>query len=224
MPDLSSYLQLVPSWNSVRPRFMNTVAVLVRPMVDAQTMLAQLTADFDIDTAIGVQLDMVGQWVGRSRWVEMPIRGKYFSLDVPEQQVGFDQGYWARPYDPRSGLEPMDDDTYRTLLKFKAIANEWTGVLEDIAPALAELLPGIALMDLGDTKTGLMSFDVLIIDAIEPILLAALEQTFFIKPSGVRANFIASSVPGQPLFGFDIQTATVAGFDTGAWNKLLLSL
>ena len=92
MPDLSYYLQLIPSWNSDKPRFVNTLAALLQPMVDAQAMLAKLNTDFDIDTAIGVQLDQIGQWLGVSRWVTVPITNVYFSFDLPEDKCRFRSG------------------------------------------------------------------------------------------------------------------------------------
>src|SRR3954453_4905573 len=114
---LSDYLARIPTYHSTRPRFMNTLAVLCQPLVDAMVMLDQLTYDFDLDTAVGVQLDMVGQWLGRDRWLKMPFTDIYFSFDLPEDRVGFDQGVWLGPYDARDGVRALDDDTYRTLLK-----------------------------------------------------------------------------------------------------------
>ena len=224
---LAEYLGLITSWHSTRPRFMNTVAALIQPLVDSQDMLAKLTADFDLDTAIGVQLDQVGQWIGRTRYVKQPITGVFFSFDLPDQRVGFDQGVWLGKYDPTDGIIALDDETYRAVLKLQAIANQWDGTLASIADELDRVFPGIAIQDLGDTPQGLMAMDILIPSAlISSLLLNVLEQDFPIKPSGVRTNFIETTLSTQPIFAFDVPASPggpLGGFDEAAWGIVVLT-
>jgi hypothetical protein len=231
---LAEYLGLITSWHSTRPRFMNTVAALIQPLVDAQDMLAKLTADFDLDTAVGVQLDVVGQWIGRTRYVKQPIKGVFFSFDdsldgTPgsSPRTGFDQGVWLGRYDPTDGLVALDDETYRAVLKLQAIANQWDGTLSQIADQLDAVFPGIVIQDLGDTPTGLMAMDILIPSAlISSLLLAVLEQDFPIKPSGVRTNFIETTLSTQPIFAFDVPASSggpLGGFDEAAWGIVVLT-
>jgi hypothetical protein len=224
---LSDYLSLITSWHADKPRFVNTMAVLLQPMVEAQAMLQQLTADFDIDTAIGVQLDMVGQWVGRSRYIKQPITGVYFSFDLPADRVGFDQGHWKGQFDSAEGVVALDDETYRTVLKLQAIANGWDGTLASIADAFDAVFPGVVIDDKGDTVDGLMSMDVLVPGVhLSSLLLAVLEQDFMLKPSGVRTTFLETTVPTEPLFAFDVAATPggpMAGFDEGAWGIVLLT-
>ena len=199
---LADYIGLITSWHSDKPKFVNTVAVLVQPLVDAQAMLAQMTADFDLDTAVGVQLDQVGQWIGRTRYISQPITGVFFSFnDGAGPRTGFNQGIWLGDYDPTDAITAMDDETYRTVLKLQAIANHWDGTLTSIAEPLDSVFPGIAIQDLGDTPAGLMSMDVLLPGAfVSSLLLAILEQDFPIKPSGVHVSFIETSVSTQSHF------------------------
>ena len=223
---LEQYLGLITSWHSDKPRFVNTVAVLIQPLVDAQAMLQKLTADFDIDTAIGVQLDMVGQWVGRSRYIKAPISGVYFSFDLPAQRVGFDQGQWFGPDSSVDGVHALDDETYRTVLKLQALANSWDGTMELIADAFDAVFPGVVIDDKGDTANGLMSMDVLVPAVhLSSLMLAVLEQDFMLKPSGVRTTFLETTVSTEPLFAFDVAFVAggpMAGFDDGAWGIILL--
>ena len=224
---LSDYLSLITSWHADKPRFVNTVAVLVQPLVEAQAMLQQLTADFDIDTAIGVQLDMVGQWVGRSRYIQQPIEGVYFAFDLPNDRVGFDQGHWKGPYDSVEGVVALDDETYRTVLKLQAIANSWDGTIPSIADQFDAVFPGVVIDDKGDTAGGLMSMEVLVPGQhLSSLLLAVLQQDFMLKPSGVRTTFFETSVATEPLFAFDVAATPggpMAGFDQGAWGIVLLT-
>ncbi len=232
---LSDYIGLITSWHSDKPRFVNTVAALIQPLVDAQDMLARLTADFDLDTAIGVQLDQVGQWIGRTRYITTPISGVFFSFDdsfdgTPgdSPRTGFDQGTWLGKYDPRDHIIGLDDDTYRMVLKLQAIANHWDGTLVGLSDQLDHVFPGIAIQDLGDTPQGLMAMDVLIPSAlISSLLLYVLEQDFPIKPSGVRVNFIETTVTTEPIFAFDVPYhpgSPLGGFDQAAWGIVVLTV
>jgi hypothetical protein len=223
--DLGFYLGLVTSWHSTKPRFMNTLAALLQPMIDAQLMLEALTAEFDLDAAQGVQLDVVGQWIGRTRYVMAPITGVFFSFDDGGgARTGFDQGVWLGKYVPTDAITALDDDTYRTLLKMQALANEWDGTLASIQTAFNAVFPGVVVQDLGDTATGLMSMDVLIPGVeMSSLMLAVLEQDFPIKPSGVHLTIVETTVAYQPIFGFDISTKAIDGFDKGAWGKIIFS-
>jgi hypothetical protein len=222
---LEEYLALITSYHSTRPRFVNTVAALVQPMVAAMAMLQHLTIDFDLDTAIGVQLDMVGQWLGRDRYLKLPVTNVFFSFDDWDgPDTGFDKGVWQGKYDARDQVARLDDETYRMILKLQAIANQWTGEVPPIVIPFDDVFPGVVMDDRGDKPGGLMACDVLIPGPeITKIMLYVLEQDFALKASGVRYNFIETTVTTDPLFGFDIDNNTIAGFDRGAWGKIILS-
>ncbi len=216
------YLALVTNFHSNRPRFMNMLALLVQPLVDAQAMLDKMRADFDIDTAIGVQLDQVGQWLGRDRYLHMPISGVYFAFDTPG--VGFDEGHWQGLFDPTDEIRALDDETYRSILKLQALANRWDGTLPSIAADFDRVFPGAIIDDRGDQPGQVMTMDVIIPSVWLPALLeAALVQMFPLKPSGVRVNILKSTVIGEPVFGFDVDNQTIGGFDTGAWATVIYS-
>ena len=228
---LADYLGLVTPYHSTRPKYMNMVAALLQPLVDAQAFLATLTADFDLDTAVGVQLDMVGQWIGRSRYLQLPLTGVYFTLyrnsaavPVPPLRDGMDQGVWMGPYDPTAGIVAMPDDVYRKVLQLQAIANSWDGTLASIQAAFDRIFPGVVVQDKGDTSGGLMAMDVLI-PGIEmsSLLLGVLEQDFPIKPSGVLLNIIESTVLTTAIFGFDLDAtgSPIRGFDHGSWGIVI---
>jgi hypothetical protein len=204
---------------------MNTLAALIQPLVDAQLLLDSLTEDFDLDIGVGVQLDVLGQWIGRTRYVRAPITGVFFSFDDGGgPRTGFDQGAWLGKYQPTDAITALDDETYRTLLKLQAIANEWDGTLASIQASFNAVFPGIVVQDLGDTADGLMTMDVLIPGVeLSSLMLAVLEQDFPIKPSGVHLNIIETTVSTQPIFGFDIDTQVIGGFDHGAWGRLVFS-
>jgi hypothetical protein len=224
---LGDYLALIPPFNANKPRFINMLASLLQPIIDAQDMLAAMLADFDLDTAVGVQLDIVGQWIGRTRYLQVPIAGVYFTFHAATDTVlrdGFNQGIWLGPFDPTTGIIAMPDDTYRKILKLQAIANEWDGTVPSIQAAFNAVYPGVVVQDMGDTSGGLMVMDVLI-PGIEmnSLELAALQQDFPIKPSGVHINIIESTVTSTPLFGFNVDNNIIGGFNHGSWGVVIQS-
>jgi len=128
MADLTDYTGLITSEHNQRPKFMAVVAALAQPMVDLMGVLESMPPKFDLDEAVGAQLDDVGRWVGISRIIRTPLTNVYFSLDL--DGIGFDQGIWKGPFDPDTGLTTLDDDTYLAVIRAKIGANHWDGTME----------------------------------------------------------------------------------------------
>lgn len=76
---MSKYTDRISNYHAGKPKFFAHVDLSTRPLIDiAQTMAGMISA-FDIDTAVGKQLDILGEWIGRKRRVSTPISGVYFS-------------------------------------------------------------------------------------------------------------------------------------------------
>jgi hypothetical protein len=134
MTDVTDYTGLVTSEHADKPNFMAMVGGVAQAFVDIQNQLSATPPAFDLDSAVGVQLDAVGLWVGVTRNVSTPLTGVYFSLDTVG--LGFDQGVWQGPFDPTTGVVSLDDDTYRLLIRAKIGANSWDGTLGTSAAIL----------------------------------------------------------------------------------------
>ncbi|RRA01919.1 DUF2612 domain-containing protein [Burkholderia cepacia] len=215
MAELDDYTALITSEHSDKPKFMAVVEMLSAPLVDLMNLLGGMPALFDLDVAVGDQLDVLGQWIGLSREVNTPLTGIYFSFDVGG--LGFDQGVWKGPFDPDTGLVSLDDDTYLMTLRAKIAANRWDstpGAAADILDSLAPADTRVFLEDPCD-----MSITIGIAGKQPPALYVALLKNGFLslKPEAVHVNYAVTSVDGAPIFGFDIDNQYVAGFDTGAW-------
>ncbi|WP_334046126.1 DUF2612 domain-containing protein [Burkholderia cepacia] len=218
MADLIEYTALITSEHSDKPRFMATVESLVQPLVDQMGVLQSMPGRFDLDNAVGVQLDDVGLWVGVSRKIRTPLTGVYFSFDIAG--LGFDQGTWKGPFDPDSGLTVLDDDTYRLVIRAKIGANHWDGTLEQSAAILNSIFDADTHVFIEDHQD--MSMTIGIAGKVPPATFLALLSGGYIplKPEGVRVNYtVVTTVDGSPLFGFDMSNQLVAGFDVGAWSR-----
>lgn len=210
------YLDLIPNWNRNKPKFSANLRALIDPLAGLQAFLAGMPLAFDIDTAIGVQLDIVGIWVGRSRFVAMPLENVWFSFDT--EGLGFDQGNWKGPYDLDAGMSRLDDDHYRILLKAKIAANQWDGTLPGAKAVLEPVFGGDSIVFIQDNMD--MSITIGVAGKIPSAVSLALLAGGYIplKPEGVRVSYLVVSVDQTPLFGFDVQNDFIAGFDTGSWG------
>jgi hypothetical protein len=216
MRTLADYLALVPSQHQGKPKYMATLELVLAPQVAMQEFINNIPQAFDLDEAIGVQLDIVGQWIGATRYINAPINGIFFSFDTSGQ--GFDQAIWFGPFTPTQGLIALYDDLYREFLYAKAAANEWNGELTsawNIYQMLLAPYPGAMLL-VQDNQD--MTMTVAIGGTLPPVLvqLLVLNEHLPLRPSGVQQFSYLTSVPGAPLFGFDVETALISGLDVGS--------
>jgi hypothetical protein len=75
---MSKYTDLITNYHATKPLFFQHVDLSTRPLLDTSTALNSLITAFDIDTAVGVQLDILGEWIGRSRYVAVPYQAFSF--------------------------------------------------------------------------------------------------------------------------------------------------
>jgi hypothetical protein len=208
---------LITSYHSHKPKFFDHISLITQPFIDIQDATNKQVFDFDLDTAIGVQLDAVGLWIGIGRTVKTPIEGVFFSLDI--DGVGADQGVWKGKFDAMDGLTSLDDDTYRTVLRAKIAANHWDGTAETLTDIYQAIFPEgktqIFAVDNFD-----MTMDVFITgEGISAVMKAVIAEGYLdIKPAAVGIkSYIVTSVPGC-LLGFDINNAFITGLDNGSWG------
>ncbi|MBU9832504.1 DUF2612 domain-containing protein [Rahnella sp. FC061912-K] len=226
---MSKYTDLITNYHSQKPLFVNHIDLITRPLTDASNVMTSLIREFDIDEAIGVQLDTLGKWIGRTRVVSQPISGVYFSFDT--DGLGFDQGVWQGPYDPDAGFTNLSDETYRIVLKAKIAINHWNGTNETLPAILDTALAGSGLtmqiVDNQDMTISVWVFPETDISNVSLELIAAIRQGYLtVKAAGVWAGDIQTpsiETPsvGNKFFGFDMDNEYIAGFDTGAWEKTL---
>ena len=98
----------------------------VAPLADLQAKLKQFQRDFDVDEAVGAQLDAIGKWVGIGRSIDIPISDYFFTWGGTDQ-VGWEAGVWEGYGDSRTKKYDLTDDMYRQLIKAKALLNSWKG-------------------------------------------------------------------------------------------------
>lgn len=215
--DISQYTGLITSEHADKSNFVATVAASVQPLADILATLNGMPTAFDIDNAVDAQLDIVGQWVGITRYVKTPLTGLYFSFDA--LFVGWDQGLWLGPGDPTAGLTAMPDDIYRLMLKAKIAANQWDGTIPGAYAAWDQLFAAygfeILIQDNGDMTMILAITGAFNNPAFQDLFSGGY---FDLRPAGVLIEGYLYPSANAPFFGFDVENSAISGFDVGAWG------
>lgn len=214
---MSTYTDLITSEHATRPKFRAVVELTTDPLAEAIALLSSYNAKFDIDTAVGAQLDVVGEWVGFGREIITPLEGVYFEWDTAG--VGWEQGYWKRPFDPDTGLSSLPDEPYRTTLLAQAALNQWNGLIDTAIADIKPIFPNQSVWIIDNQD---MTMTVVVAgDQLDPVYGALLTGGYLaLKPGGVRINYLFSSAPPAPIFAFDTATSDLfGGWDIGAWGQ-----
>lgn len=221
---MSKYTDLITNYHRGKPLFVDHIDLSTRPLTDVGTSLNGLITAFDVDDAVGAQLDILGEWIGRTRIVSQPIAGVYFSWDT--DGLGYDQGVWQGPFDPDAGYTSLSDETYRVILKAKIAINNWDGTNDSLPGILDTALQNSGLsmqiVDNQDMTISVWVFPDSTIADVSLELLAAIRQGYLtVKAAGVYTGEILTPSTGNQFFGFDIENQFIAGFDEGAWGAPL---
>lgn len=145
------------AWNRVFLQLLN----------DAATCLYTFSYQFDINNAVGEQLDVIGENVGASRTVT---------------------------FQPSGGVSPvLDDSTYRILLLATIARNQWNGKQDSLYPIWQMLFPGgtIGIIDNQD-----MTLNVTLSGAFSSIIQDLITHDLIVpRPEGVLMRYNFAGLP-----------------------------
>lgn len=219
--DVQPYLDLVTSEHNQKPKFMEMLAEYLQPLADGKAVMDGMVVLFDIDSALGQQLDMIGLWIGRTRELAVPITDVYFTFNTGP---GFNQGILRNQFSPTNELLVLPDEQYRTLLKATIAANHWDGTIIGAYEAYAIVFgPGGYTMLIIDYQD--MTMDVMLGGPVpDAVTLALLLGGYLsLKPVGVRINrYIVSANPDKKIFTFNAppDSPIIGGFNVGAFATI----
>lgn len=214
---MSIYNKLIIGEFQKSPNFNAIVDLLTSALQTNTDLVNSFQTLFDLDTAVGQQLDYTGQWIGITRNITPAITNVFFSFDI--DHLGFDEGYWQGKYS-YGGVTTLTDDVYRRLLYAKVMVNQCDGTIPGAIQALKMVFPDndVFIKDNQD-----MTMDIILSGSLTPMVIALLKRgSFNSRPTGVLVNdYHMASTRYQPLFAFDLNTPLLAGFDIGVWSEPL---
>lgn len=202
-----------------KPVFDRYIQLLIYGQTQLQAVIKDLVQNRSLDTAQGVQLDMIGDLIGLARG-SLPStvwEGSYFGfwddpLALPFGDLDGDSGagVFFDQASQTSGNVMWTDDVYRLFIKAKIFANSSNGTPEELIAATKSIL-NVDYVDITETGNAnlLIGFNRLLTDAEKYILQGLGDQQGLLPiPIGVGAGYIESD---PDFFGFE-ETPGALGF------------
>lgn len=194
-PSIDNYLDLITSQHKTQPKFKAWLTSPLSIVDDGIWITDKIPSIHDIDVAVGVQLDTLGQIVGRSRTLN---------------------------FQPGDGSSPvLNDDYYRKVLKAKIAFNQWDGTIPGIYDIWNIIFPDIS-MQLVDNQD--MTMTVLISGTLGVLDTELINNGYIVpKPTGVGLKIMGLSITVEtPFVGIlvsEVDTVTVT-VSTKKWTDL----
>ena len=188
------YLALITSQYKTSPKFMAWMDGLFAVVGDESTVADSIVAAFDIDTAVGLQLDTLGVLIGLTRAIRVPISGIFFEWDYVSSPIGlrgWGTGSWRDPSEGSIVMTILPDDAYRQVLKFKILTNNWDGTLPGLYTAWDAVFAADGLV-LSVVETGTLALTYTVTGDVIPATTQyiLLGNYLPIKPAGVSLTYV----------------------------------
>lgn len=193
-----------------QPKLQAVVTGLTQPLNDLQS----LNLDLNVQTAQGYMLDIIGQWVGVSRKLQVP-------LDILAQFDNTSRG-WNSNYvwfsniaQPASTFTVLSDNQFRQLIQVTIMKNYYNGTSFNAYEAM-RVFNDTVLLGFVDRED--MSVDVVIDNnTTDPVIQLLLTNgTLNFMPFGVRVNSYTTNNIGS-IFAWELDNPEFQGWDTGYW-------
>lgn len=220
-----------------KPKAMATTDLLVRQAL-VDFLYLHMNDAFDIDTAVGDQLDILGEYIGFSRLVPIEIPQPYFQLDdyfeVITDPVGMtdytdpdtnENSVFYLYLFKNTSFNDLNDEQYRFMLKLKSAINLNPHTLASIDQAMFKFFgTSVAVFDQKD-----MTLTYVLQGVPGYLLLLAVQLDLLPRPMGVRISvvFLVSDVTKIFMmadYTFDVGvTGGLCDYSTGFNDMILLN-
>lgn len=199
-----------------KPKAMATVQLIAEALL-ADAIYLDVQNGYDVNTAVGVQLDVLGKYADINRFYSGQTLLGYFGFatytgGAPSGTDGFsDYATFPLPVgkfliyeEVLSGTLALGDSDFRTLLLLRIIQNNSNFSRGEIDRAIFDTFGDHVI----PSSTGNMVMDYFTDEAFSPIVEVARQQGILPKPMAVALRYIIPTP--EPYFGF----ATYAGIPT----------
>ena len=213
------YKNLLIIQYSGKPKAQATIELFAETLMASGVYFAVRDA-YSVDTAVGVQLDIIGKYVGIDRFFNVTDPEGFFrtpdyaEVDPELEPAGFadyadfdtgDSFNGTMTYDSIVTVaNRLNDDDYRILIKLKIIQNHSNHSHASIDESMFRFFG----MSVVPSSSGGMNMYYFITSDVTPIILAARIKEVLPRPMGVGAGFIQTGTSGK-IFGytsyFDLQ-------------------
>lgn len=216
------YVNLLIIQYNGKPKAAATIRAITEQIVASGIYTDVLNA-YNIDTAVGAQLDVIGKYVGVDRFFSVTDPVDYFAFtDYVEADPDSEDKYGLVTYanfetEVGNGVlnynsvltidNKLVDDDYRVIIKLKIIQNNSNHSHRSIDDSIFEFFGDAVRPD----SIGNMQMTYFITSQLTPVIQAALIKNILPRPMGVGLNLI-KNVTGT-LFGMTTYSQVEGGYN-----------
>ena len=158
--DVNGYLDLIPTENSRKPKFMRFVEAIITPGLHLQSAIQNYGA-FDVNNAVGKQLDILGEYIGISRELN---------------------------YVPPSGETVLGDTDFSMLVRMRVAQEAWSGSNDEVMDIYSIAAGNDLNIYYEDNLDCSINVEA---DVTQTSMLLALNANKeFLQPAGVHVNLV----------------------------------
>lgn len=215
---VKSYLDLLIFQYQDKPKIRAELELLVGKFEDVKKLDDSLPIAFDIDKAVGKQLDVIGRIVGLPRKTDNVIPKVYFGFyDENSNAVGFGDGaFYTFESEQYSDLE-LNDTDYRFFLKAKISINFMKNNIHKINDIISFLFSNNAYVEDNRDTT----FTLWVNENVDLRLVQyAKSLNLLPRPQTISYN-LARFYEENATFGFYDQNPNSKGFGEGGFAQIL---
>lgn len=205
---------------SGKPKASATVSEIVRRFKNNSDAMAQFEEAFDLDSAVGAQLDIIGKIVGISRNIEGVIPKTFFGFDDNVNARGFSLAPFYTLDQQKYTDTQLSDSDYRFFIRIKIAKNHAKATMADdngsnLNEVILSMFDGYAYMV--DNKD--MTVTIYIENSPKSYLLPyAITLDLIPLPQAVDVKYI--SITAREPFGF-LNNPNSLGFGQGSFTRIL---
>ena len=183
---LTDYISYITPKHRNKTKYIAWLTASLRMVIDAQNLLSVLYTYFNIDAAIGTQLNTLGVILNTPRLL---------------------------PFQPSNGVSAiMDDVTYRIVLKAQVAKTQFHGKIQELYTLFYNVLGNTGLYFCAQDNQD-MTISVIVYGATTSIIQDLINNGMIIPKSG-GVNLV-TTITANKIFAFDMETTIFGGFDEG---------
>ena len=170
-----------------------------------------------IDTAEGVQLDILGDIVGQSREIVDASALTFFGyVGAPTNVGGYGSARYLSEGESTIGTRDLTDEEYRLFIRARVAKNHSSGTINDTVNLVSFIVGSTNIIVTDGTEPATFSVGVLEDDITANAKIFISQSDLIPKPAGVQIDKLFT-FPSTGAFAYAGASGTIAGYNVGQY-------